>query len=449
MSDTPFVRDVTIQHGDSLGRAPVSLFVLAKNAEGCIGRLLENIGPYVSEIVVVLNDTMDDSERVIRDYAVKAKIPFKIIIVTAASHPEFYILDTRETYAQGRPLADENFDGPFTERPILARWDAVRNLGWKECKQPWKLFLDADDVVLDPHCLPGLVNILEEQGVEVACSNYFYQVDDEGRPMSASYRERLAKNTPSIFWIFPIHECLGGQSRTAHLQGSLLVRDMRDNTGFGVRIPGRNFKILYQLAREADWEVPARILVNLIMEVRGMVNQSPELLCFADALLNLYLAKSQWPEERGWALAMVGEMYENSGLEDNAGLFKAIELYKESLHEHPGSKVAFRMVRAQFGVRNWRGVLDAFEIGVENKAVHQILDSGALYEDMSKILVASAAYELEDYDTASKFIKEAIAVFPKNIALQTLAEGMEKRRALANANRVKTEIALHGLGGKE
>lgn len=423
MSNTPFVRDVVIPHGDTLGRAPISLFVLAKNAETCIGRLLENVGPYISEIVVVLNDTIDDSQNIIERFSKASGIPSKVVNVTADSHPEFYIQDTEATYTAGRSLSGEVFNGPFTERPILARWDMIRNLGWKMCAQPWKLFLDADDVVLDPECLPGLVKVLDEQGVEVACSNYFYQVDEQGRPMSASYRERLAKNVSTISWIFPIHECLGGQSRTAHLQGSLLVRDMRDNQGFGVRIPGRNFKILYQLARANDWEVPARILVNLIMEVRGMVNQSPELLTFADALLKMYLSRSEWLEERGWAMAMVGEMYENSV--DGNGLERAVELYKESLHEHPGSKVAFRMARAQFGLRNWEGVIEAFEVGVQNKAVHQVLDAGELYEDMTKILVASAAHELGDYPKALQYAEQAHAAFPKNIALKTMLTGIK------------------------
>lgn len=422
MSNTPFVRDVEIPHGSDLGRGPISLFVLAKNAETCIGRLLENVGPYISEIVVVLNDTTDNTQRIVAEYASSQSLPCKVIIATASSHPDLYIQDTEATYAIGRSLSGETFSGPFTERPILARWDEVRNLGWHECTQPWKLFLDADDIVLDPECLPGLVKVLEEQGVEVACSNYFYQVDSEGRPMSASYRERLAKNKPEIRWVFPIHECLGGQSRTAHLQGSLLVRDMRDNQGAGVRIPGRNFKILYHLARSSDWEVPARVLVNLIAELRGMVNQSPELLSFGDALLSLYLTRSEWPEERGWALSMVGEMYESSGTEEN--LKRAVELYRESLHEHPGSKVAFRLARAQFGLKNWIEVLEAYEVGVQNKAVHQVLDAGELYEEMTKILAASAAFELRLYDLSLQYAEQAHAAFPTNIALKTMLDGI-------------------------
>lgn len=411
------VQESTVKRLEELDRrSTISLFILAKNAESCIRRLLENVGPYVDEVVVVLNDTTDDTREVIETYCkgrsdILGPLPFKILEVTAESHPWFYILDTQATYDEGKSLSGEEFKGPFTEKPILANWAAVRNLGWDKCTKEWRLFLDADDVVLDPESIPGLCRLLEDNKRELACTKYHFHVDADGRPLGSSYRERLAKNNRFIRWVYPIHECLAGASSIAHVDGNLIVRDMRDNMGSEVRIPGRNFKILYHYARKAEWDVGARMLVNLIMEVRHMTAING-MMSFATHILSAYLKKSVWSEERGWAIAMVGEMKEKLELHD-----EAIDLYWRSLEEHPGAKTAFRLCRANFSKSKWKACLAAYEMGVENKEAHQVLDDGPLYEDLSKILVATAHHELGNKEMALKFCDEAIVIFPKNTTL--------------------------------
>lgn len=405
----------TVKRPEELAQRPtVSLFVLAKNAESCIGRLLENVGPYIDEVVVVLNDTTDDSKQILETYCKSKDLSLKIIEITSASHPWLYILDTQATYDEGESLAGEAFNGPFTEKLILANWAAVRNLGWDKCTKEWRLFLDADDVVLDPESIPGLCRLLEDNKRELACTKYHFHVDADGRPLGSSYRERLAKNDRFIRWVYPIHECLAGATSIAHVDGNLIVRDMRDNMGSEVRIPGRNFKILYHYARKAGWRVGSRMLVNLIMEVRHMTH-IPGMMSFATHVLTEYLKTSVWPEERGWAIAMVGEMKEKLELLDEAA-----DLYWKSLNEHPGAKTAFRLCRANFSLGNWKACIAAYDMGADNKAVHQVLDDGPLYEDMSKILVATAHHELGHKEEALKFCDAAVAAFPANLALGQL-----------------------------
>lgn len=262
---TPFYKQASIPRPEQLtgSRPTVSLFVLAKNAESCIGRLLNNIGPYIDEVVMVLNDTTDGTEELVRQYCSDNKKELILENVTRESHPHLYILDVPETYKSGRSLCGEEFTGPYTSQMILAKWSDIRNLLWNKCTKEWRLFLDADDVVVDPECLPGLCQILNDNGVENARTAYYFSVDDDGRPKGSSLRERLAVNKPYIHWIYDIHEVLTGTQRIAHIEGNFIVRDMRDNIGSEVRIPGRNFKILYHQARQADWEVSPRTLVNL------------------------------------------------------------------------------------------------------------------------------------------------------------------------------------------
>lgn len=469
MSDTtetsPFYKRAEIPRPEDVkDPSPISLHLMVKNGSSVIDRLLANVGPYVNEIVAVLNDCEDDTELKLASYCNEHKIKFVPVPVTRASHPELYIMDTAKTYEVGRSLGGEEFLGPFTETAILADWGTARNLGWQKCSGKWRLFLDADDVVLDPECLPGLVKILEKNGAEIAASSYEYHVDEGGRAKGRSYRERLAVNKPVIRWIHPIHEVLTGSRRVAHVDGNLVVRDMRDNQGAGIRLPGRNFKILYHRARARDWEVSRRLLADLVMEVRHMAGDDG-MISFADNLLALYLREPTWPEERGWVTAMVGEMHEGrEGKEatgDRRELDRAIELYEESLEMHPGSRTAFRLCRARFkkacamkaelaeladvGAEDanhdvlhkaasldrsledmWKKVVEAHDLGVANKVVHQVLDDGPLFEEMEKIHVAGALLELGQIAKAKKFCDEALAAFPENSPLKRMAQEIER-----------------------
>ena len=459
LEQSSFFKQAEILH-PSLVKDPstISLHLLVKNGAGVVGRLLENVGPYVHEVVAVLNDCTDETETIIATYCSEHGVEFKPIHVTRQTHPELYILDSKRTYQVGKSLAGEDFDGPFTDETILADWAATRNIGWRACTKQWRLFLDADDVVQDPECLPGLCKLLEEQGVELCVSPYHYHVDSVERPRGKSMRERLAVNKPTIRWVSAIHENLSGTTRVAHLQTNLVVRDMRDNKGMGIRIPGRNFKILYYHARMRDWDVSPRLLANLIMEVRLMAG-TLGMMEFADAILAKYMEDASWPEERGWVLALVGEMHESLG-----DLKTAIEHYKESLEIHPGSKTAFRLCRALFKnacdikeklekiddeckeqpsdsidkklladlddtskalMSAWVSVVDAYNVGVANKVVHQVLDDGPLHEEMEKIHVAGALLELGKNTEAKEFVDAAVLAFPENSALKQMKKQVD------------------------
>lgn len=415
------IKDVVAHADDRDGLPSVSLFVMAKNAEVCLPRLLDNVGPFIQEVVLVLNDTEDETEERVRRWADLNDKPLLLEHVTCDSHPEFYQLDTRETYEVGSSLISNwDYVGPFTELPILADWAAARNTMWGMCTKEWRLFLDADDLVVDPYSIPIIAKMTDDNGADAACSTYQFNFDAKTqKSRGSSMRERLARNTDDIRWLYPIHEVLFGYSKRVMIPNNLVVRDMRDNVGKNVRIPGRNFKILYKIARENDWEVPARILVYLIMEVRHQVSSDPEAtMPFAEALLRLFLGRSDWPEERAWALTMVGEMKEMTGK-----LEEAEWLYLRSLDEHPGAKTAFRLCRVHHARGNWKECVEAYELGLEHAAnVHlQTLDDGPIYADMSKILVASALHQMGQDTGARQACLEALKIWPENEPLLELA----------------------------
>jgi Glycosyl transferase family 2./Tetratricopeptide repeat. len=421
IEDSPLFHKVALQRPEDFApgeRPTVSLHLLVKNGESCLGRLLENIGPYINEIVAVANDCTDRTVAILKEYAEFRGSGFhlEIIEVTYANHPELYLMDVPETYATCKPLIGEIFPGPFTGEPLLADWASIRNLGWSRCTKDWILFLDVDDVVSDPESIPGLCVALKEYGADLAVSRYIYSETDDGRSRSESFRERLIKNESYIFWDGVTHEVLIGQRKSAQIDGNLVVRDMKDSTGAKIRVPGRCLKILYRHARVNDWMVSPRILIYLAMEARSTM------MDFASSVLELYLTVSLWPEERAWACCMRGEICEY--LDDYKG---ASEWYEKALAEHPGTKSAYRLCRSRFHEGKWQEAIDAYRAGTENKVVLQGLDHGPVYEDMSKILVAASLDKLGRIEAALLMCEEALKTFPQNSALLKMRDQLKAR----------------------
>ena len=396
----------------------LSLHVLAKNAENVLGRLLDNIRPYVQEFHFILNDTDDAAERVIRSRLTNGELLY-LQHVTHFTNPELYFPDEPYSYEVGLPLSDEHFSGPFTHAPLLCDWAGIRNLGWEsDCE--WRLFLDADDIVNNPSEIPGALSLLQGLGADLAASKYVYGVGAGGMANSMSYRERLARNVPSIKWTGATHETLTGSLRNVLVEDRLLVTDMKDNWGRGVRVPGRCFKVLYREARLLSWKVTPRHLAYLVQESPGMMSIEWVTNFLLPKYLELALAEGRQHEERAWVLCMVGELWEAK--EDFTG---AAYYYELALDEYKSSKAAWRLCRARFKDRDFSSCVLAYELGVSMKDEHQILDDGPLYADSSKIFAGVAYCELGQLDRGRELLEEAAKAFPTSEAIQVLLAQVE------------------------
>jgi glycosyltransferase involved in cell wall biosynthesis len=422
LDDNPLLRKVSLRHPDSFApgeRPTVSLHLLVKNGESCIGRLLTNVGPYINEIVAVVNDCTDRTVAILREYAEFRGTGFglQIIEVTSRTNPDLYLLDVSETYATGQSLMGESLEGPFTGEPLLADWAGARNLGWSHCTKQWILFLDADDVVDDPESIPGICEAMEGKAwvdgvavdeprnfADLAESRYIYSATEDGLSRAEAFRERIVRNIPIISWVGMAHEVLKGARKTARMDGNLVVRDMRDSLGLGIRVPGRCLKVLYYYARLNDWIVSPRDLIYLGLEAR------PFMPAFALKVLEMYMAMSLWPEERAWACCLIGEIHEQA-----ENFPAASEWYEKALTEFPGEKSAYRLCRSRFREEKWQQAIDAYNTGVTNgeEVALQLIDNGPIYKDMSKIMVASALEKLGRRNEAIDMVEEALKAFPQ------------------------------------
>lgn len=390
----------------------LSLHVLAKNAESVLGRLVENVGPYIQKARFVLNDTTDASEKVLAERLGAFKVPYDVQHVTNASHPDFYFFDSLSAYEVGRPLAGEVFEGPFMRAPLLCDWSSVRNVGW-ESDCAWRLHLDADDLVSEPSKIPGLLEVLTNVGADLAATRYVFGRSDAGAPNSVAYRERLARNSPAIRWTGKTHEILTGGLRHVLVEDCLTVTDMKDNWGRGVRVPGRCFKVLYREARLADWNVSPRHLAYLVQEAPGMMTAD----WVSGALLPAYLAVSVHPAERAWVLSMVGELWEAKLV-----YLEASRYYEKALAAYPSPKAAFRLSRAAFMQEKWRECVEAYDRGVALLATPQVLDDGPVYEHSGKIFAAQACYTLGEIARARDLIGGAACAFPESSLVAALRQ---------------------------
>ena len=506
-------------------RPAISLHLLVKNGESVVGRLLDCVGPYITEVVAVLDDCADGTGPVLVAKAAEHGLRrCELVEVAPRTHPELYLVDVPETYRVGHSLCGEELPSPHTGRPFLADFAAARNLGWDRCLGQWRLFLDADDVVDDPACLPGLCLALGEQGMEAAASRYYTPeswsraepgssaaraasreglgtlpgfpsqsraepgssaaraasreglgtlpgfpsqsraepgssaaraasreglgtlpgfpsqsraepgssaaraASREGlrpgglgtRPgfpsQSGGVRERLALNLSSIRWDGLVHERLVGTTigRAAHLEGSLVVRDLRDSRGAGTRAPGRNLKILYHSARSRRWEISPREMAYLAAEARSAM---PSL---AARVAECCYDNSTWDEERAWAAAT------RAGVAEDAGeLHLARGWHRRSLLAYATPAAALRLARASFAVGSWRDVVDHWRMAANLEGALQLIDAGEVDEVEVAGMAARSLLAYGRHDEVEDMCRKILSRYPGAAVPAEILRGIE------------------------
>lgn len=398
-------------------RPTLGLHLLVKNGRSVIPRLINCVGPYLDEVVAVLNDCSDDTLEVLVAECGSRGIRLQMFEVTSQLNPDLYADDVPATYEVGDSLCGEVYPGPFTEGKMLVEWAAARNVGWHAGTADFRLHLDADDVVDDPHCLPGLCQLMDQKGLDAVATRYHYAHTGTGISRADAFRERIARNLPEITWHGAIHESLRGigPGRAAAIDGNLVVRDLRDSDGAGIRMPHRNLKVLYRAARLRDWQITTREMVYLAAEAKPVM---PKL---SERLLEMCIAMSRWDEERAWAAALMGE------LSEVAGEYRvASGWYERSLEIHSGVMSALRLSRVSFHLQDWEGCVKAYEQAMANKGKPQLLDGGIVYEDATRVLVASALRRLGRATEAAQLASDVQGRHGDSPALDQLTEKLRK-----------------------
>ena len=143
----------------------LSLAMIAKNEENCLGRCLESVKDLVDEIVVVDTGSTDKTKEIALKYT------------------------------------DKVFDFKWIDD-----FSAARNYSFEMCTGDHILWLDCDDVILPEDATK--LRALDLSDIEILISPYEYAHDEYGKSICTVPRERIVKRSLGLKWEQPIHEYL-------------------------------------------------------------------------------------------------------------------------------------------------------------------------------------------------------------------------------------------------
>jgi hypothetical protein len=372
--------------------------------------VLDEVGPHADEVIVTVVEAPEIAS--IRDRLASVAKPHSLVDVNPGSYPHLYFDDRRESYEAGSPLNGERYTGPFTDRPLVASWASVRNLGWGRSSQDWQLTLDADDVLVNPSYAASVCEAMSSFSSDLG---YVPRADPSqpGMPPSISTNGKIARNGSHVRWEGIAGELIEGSKSVALIDGSLsVIRRIRVDQREKM---ANDFKALYAHARRSNWKISPGDLIRMARLARsaGMEDN------FTDSAISAYLDVSPYPEERAWACAVQGEI-----LEARHDLAGAALWYEQSLEERAGYKSAFRLCRARFKMGEWEGALTAFQVGVDTSQVLHLIDDDPVWSGPSLVFVVAALAKLGRIAEAREQGEILRGLYPGNQTITRLCEGI-------------------------
>ncbi len=146
----------------------ISLCMIVRDEEDVIGRCLESAADLVDEIIIVDTGSTDRTKEIAAKYTEKIY--------------DFLWIDD---------------------------FAAARNVSFAHANCDYCMWLDADDVLMEPD-RQEFVNLKERlgPGVDAVMMQYHTGFDAEGRVTFSYYRERIVKNRVGMWWKGAVHEAI-------------------------------------------------------------------------------------------------------------------------------------------------------------------------------------------------------------------------------------------------
>lgn len=315
----------------------LSLCMIVCNVEDQLEHCLASVMDHVDELVVVDTGSVD------RTKEVASRFGAKLFDYTPETNPEGFLVDDETT---GAPP-------PYSNKKFLANFGAARNLSFSKATKDYCLWLDSDDEFRGADQLrPTLVEMVDN---DLTCGWLKYDYSfDRGQPNCQLWRERIIRRGVGR-WLNPVHEVYElPHVHRGKFFHNISVKHCRDNYS-GRSVAHRNYKILRKLYEETKNNLDARTLFYLGNESRFL--RPEEAIVYYEE----YLQKSGWPEERGVARILQGQIFESRG-----ELEKAFKSYSSATVDHsPNPDPWFALARLAYKKNEWAKCCEYSEKGFQ------------------------------------------------------------------------------------
>lgn len=245
--------------------AELSLCMIVKDEEECLGRCLESVGEAADEIVVVDTGSTDATKRVAARYTQKV------------------------------------FDLPWTDD-----FSAARNAAFARATKPYLLWLDADDV-LDERAREELIALKPrlDGTVDAVFLPYLYAFHEDGAPALVFERERIVRRDAGFRFEGRVHEAMAVWGNVLH--EDIPVRHTRAHSN------GRRNLEIYERVLARGETLCARDAYYYARELSDCGETERAVRAFGD-----FLAMDGWIENRLDALVRRGACLEALGRGEEA-----------------------------------------------------------------------------------------------------------------------------------
>lgn len=173
----------------------ISLCMIVRNEEDCLGRCLSSVKEAVDEIIIVDTGSTDRTKEI------------------AASF--------------GAVVYDFEWIDDF---------GAARNYAFEQATQTFILWLDADDIIEKEDLKRLLTLKSKELPYDSITMNYHLTFDASGKPVYSLRRNRLVRRSCGFRWHGPVHEYLAVSGRIYHSDVAVTHRKERQHTDRNLRI---------------------------------------------------------------------------------------------------------------------------------------------------------------------------------------------------------------------
>lgn len=337
--------------------------MIAKPGEGhLLDRCLKSVFKYVHEIHITTQEKNTDIEKVCKKY--KAEIHYR------------------------------DWDFNFANQ---------RNFSFQFATKDWILWLDTDDVFINPEKLRPVVKLTPEEANAIVV-NYLYEQDKYGNRVVEQWRERIIRRDSGYKWVGAVHETLidPNYSKIVKTKDFEIHHLPEDGTD---KVSVRNLQILekeIKKEKEEGKEVDPRLVYYL-----GVTYKSLEMYEEAYTILSKFVLMSGWDEQRFDAylnMSDVGIALKNKDLAiDNALL---------AIKERPDFPDGYYQVgKAYYNFEIWDKTVGWIEMGLEKKDIQT--DWIVVGRKPQALLhLAGSLTNLGRFDESTKILKKLVKLWP-------------------------------------